>query len=124
MKYLLDSNIIIYLQTVQYRKTLEDLFEGNTIYTSHISMVEVLGFRKITPNEIAFFTNFFKHTALLEIDSRVIDNAIQLRQIKQLSLGDALIAATANVHALTLVTANTKDFKKFPELNLINPLEA
>ena len=34
---------------------------------------------------------------------------------------DSLIAATALVHNLRIVTRNTKDFKTFPDLEVINP---
>jgi predicted nucleic acid-binding protein len=36
---------------------------------------------------------------------------------------DAMIAATARLHGLTLVTRNVKDFREF-EVNLLNPFAA
>jgi predicted nucleic acid-binding protein len=39
-------------------------------------------------------------------------------------LGDAIIAATALVHGLTLVTRNVDDFKHIAGLELENPFEA
>lgn len=48
--------------------------------------------------------------------------AIRLRQQKALGLGDAIIAATAVVHAQTLATRNTDDFAWIPGLRLWNPL--
>jgi hypothetical protein len=36
---------------------------------------------------------------------------------------DAMIAATANVHKLTVVTRNTRDFKRFP-VPIFNPFPA
>jgi toxin FitB len=39
-----------------------------------------------------------------------------------MSLGDALIAATALAHQLTLVTHNTKDFEWVTGLALLDPL--
>jgi predicted nucleic acid-binding protein len=41
-----------------------------------------------------------------------------------MSLGDALIAATALVHDLTLVTRNVEDFQWIQGLLLLNPFEA
>lgn len=39
-----------------------------------------------------------------------------------MSLGDAIIAATALENDLTLATANIKDFKHIEGLKLINPM--
>ena len=38
-----------------------------------------------------------------------------------MGLGDALIAATAPVHGLTLVTRNVKDFRWIDGLDLLDP---
>jgi predicted nucleic acid-binding protein len=53
----------------------------------------------------------------------IIAQAIALRQQKKMGLGDALIAATALVHGLTLVTRNVKDFRWIDGLNLLDPAE-
>ena len=58
---------------------------------------------------------------VLPIDDRVIRQAIALRQTRKMSLGDALIAATALVHKLPLVTRNTRDFSWIVGLTLIDP---
>lgn len=57
------------------------------------------------------------------IPDRALEKAVRLRQIKKMSLGDSLIAGTALVHDLTLVTRNTDDFAWIASLNLLNPLE-
>lgn len=41
-----------------------------------------------------------------------------------MTLGDAIIAGTALIYELTLVTRNVTDFRWIPELNLLNPLDA
>ena len=52
----------------------------------------------------------------------IILKSITLKQQKKLSLGDAIIAATAISENLSLLTANTKDFKHIEELELIDPM--
>jgi predicted nucleic acid-binding protein len=53
----------------------------------------------------------------------VLEQAVKLRQRKKMTLGDSLVAATALVHKLTLVTRNTDDFDWIDELSLLNPFE-
>lgn len=60
---------------------------------------------------------------ILPLSEAVLDQAVKLRQLRKITLGDALVAATALVHSLTLVTRNTKDFEWIPNLSLLNPLE-
>jgi predicted nucleic acid-binding protein len=38
-------------------------------------------------------------------------------------LPDCIIAATALVHGLTLITANKRDFSNIPGLTIINPFK-
>jgi predicted nucleic acid-binding protein len=54
----------------------------------------------------------------------VIVKAVELRQQKRMGLADAIIAATALVHALPLVTRNTMDFQNIEGLRLINPVDS
>ncbi|XVE12228.1 MAG: hypothetical protein HCA05_05555 [Dolichospermum sp. DET68] len=41
----------------------------------------------------------------------VIEQGVRLKQIKKISLGDAIIAGTALVYDLTVVTRNIDDFR-------------
>jgi len=88
---------------------------------SVISKIEVLGYHKITKNEIQLAEYYFSLCQIFNLDDEIIAIAISLKQEKSLSLGDAIIAATALYHKLPLVTANTKDFVHIKDLNLINP---
>jgi toxin FitB len=55
------------------------------------------------------------------MDSEVIDKAVSLRQQRKLTHGDSIIAATALLHNLTLVTRNVDDFSHILNLNIENP---
>jgi len=45
-----------------------------------------------------------------------------IRKSKKIKLPDAILAATAIVYDLTLVTCNSDDFKNIPELKILTPL--
>lgn len=128
MNLLLDSNTIIYLESPRYHNQIKEFMRDESCYASSISIVEVLGYGGLSPHQTSFFETFFQEVYLHPVDYATIQEATRLRQHRKLSLGDAIVAATASIHQLTLVTANTKDFKKlqdaiYPSLDLINPLE-
>jgi predicted nucleic acid-binding protein len=84
--------------------------------------VESLGFPHLGPAEEDIIRKIFRTAVMLPIDQQVLDGAVTLKQQRRMSLGDALIAATALVHDLTLVTRNTADFRWVPNLRLHDPL--
>ena len=51
----------------------------------------------------------------------MIAKAIELRQIRKMGIADAIIAATALVHSMPLITSNIEDFKGIDGLEVINP---
>lgn len=117
---LLDSNIIIYAYQNEYPE-IDSLISVNPICFSEISYLETIGYHKITMTEERFLQALFSKVTVLPVEFSVIKQATLLRQQRKMSLGDAIIAATAVVHNLTLVTRNIDDFKWIPELTLINP---
>jgi predicted nucleic acid-binding protein len=121
LRLLLDSNIIIYLNT-PFRNSILEKIQDNDIFVSWISYAEVIGFPDLKETDRNVFENFFREITKLDVSEFVIREAARLRQLRKLSLADAIIAATAILQDLTIVTANTKDFKKLKELNLLNPL--
>ena len=106
---LLDSNIIIYSTKSKYSFLLEFITK-NLPSVSAVSYVEALGYHKLTDDEKELLEEFFASSRILPISHKVVIKAVELRQLKKMTLGDALIAATASVHHLTLVANNTVDF--------------
>src|SRR5450432_1949819 len=105
---LLDSNVIIYASQTQHPELREFIAEHEPA-VSAISFVEVLGYHRLSEKERQHFEEFFAAARILRVSDAVIEQATALRQIRKINLGDALIAATALVHELTLVTRNTAD---------------
>lgn len=54
----------------------------------------------------------------LPVDRRIAERAAAVRRDCGLRLPDALIAGTALVHDLTLLTRNRSDFRRVPDLRL------
>ncbi|MCI5208076.1 MAG: type II toxin-antitoxin system VapC family toxin [Candidatus Electrothrix sp. ATG2] len=75
------------------------------------------------PEEQQNLQLFFETITVLPITQPIIDTAIALRQQRKMSLGDALVAATALEHHQTLLTRNLKDFEQVEGLKIVNPLE-
>lgn len=66
---------------------------------------------------------FIGSCEVLPLDEPAIQQTIRPRQQHRIKLPDAIIAATALVHGLTLVTRNTADFRALAGLLVINPHE-
>lgn len=117
---LLDSNIIIYAAQPEH-DDLRTLIAEHAPAVSAVSVVEVLGYNKLTDEARAHFEEFFAAARVLAVSDSVIEWAVRLRQQRRMKLGDALIAGTALTHDLTLVTRNTDDFRWVSNLRLRDP---
>jgi predicted nucleic acid-binding protein len=119
--FLLDSNLVIYAAEPDY-DGLRRFIADETPAVSAVSVVEVLGYHKLTEPARTYFTEFFAAATVLPVSEPVVAQAVKLRQVRKMTLGDALIAATAIVHGRTLATHNTKDFDWVPGLTVVDPL--
>jgi len=119
---LLDSNLIIYA-TQPAHVALRDFIASNAPAVSAVSYLEVLGYHRLSDDVRHIFERFFASSEILQIIPPILDGAVALRQQKRMSLGDALIAATALQHGRTLLTHNMDDFRWVPGLQLLDPLE-
>jgi toxin FitB len=120
---LLDSNIIIYAAKPEYGD-LRTFIAEQSPAVSWVSYIEVLGYHRLTVEGRRYFEEFFATARLLAISEEVMRQAVMLRQQKKMMLGDALIASTAMVHDLTLVTRNEKDFGWVERLRVFNPFSS
>lgn len=116
---LIDSNIIIYTGLVNQGR-LRKWLKNYSPVVSAVSQIEVLGYRKLTEKDKHYFEAFFNNLKVIPINENVIKEAIALRQIKSMSLGDSIIAATAIIENIPLLTANSKDFSPVKNIELID----
>ncbi len=123
--YLIDSNILIYAS-----KQVEGMiaFMSNVklkdarVCASWCTYIEALGYHKLTPDEKDYLEVAFSAIEKLDVSEQVAGKATELRQQRRMGLGDSIIAATAIVNGLCLVTHNTQDFDWIDELAITDPI--
>ena len=124
--YLIDSNIAIYLLNGSLNEKALNFMKPiiNDSYSlSVITKIELLGFTFSDANKISETQNFIDDGALIGLTDEVVTKTIELRQTFKIRLPDAIIAATAMVFDLTLISRNDKDFKSITGLKYLNPFE-
>jgi toxin FitB len=121
-KFLIDTNTLIDAQM----KTIPTnglTFLANIINddftVSFISYIEYLGYKDATKSSEEFITL----ANVIEINKLIIDATIAIRKAHKIKLPDAIIAATALVYNLTLITRNTSDFKNIAGIKVVNPFD-
>lgn len=119
---LIDSNVIIYAAQPEH-SDLRRFIAAHAPAVPAISYVEVLGFHRLTEQDRIHFQAFFSAATILPMTQAVLDEAVRLRQVRRMSVGDALVAATCLVNGLTLVTRNVDDFAWIPGLTILNPFD-
>lgn len=124
--YLLDSNIIInYLK--KGTSLNADLLE-NIKFISVINYLEIQygnkKYQRVSNQELKFKELInVANIRIIPVDTRIVDKEIEIRlylENKGIRIEDfdLLIAATALVYDLTLVTRNIKHFNKIPHLKI------
>lgn len=85
--------------------------------------MEVLGYQNLDRTQYDEFLNFFEIVDVIPLTNQIVNKTIEIRRVRKIKLADAIIAATAIVGDLTLVTANVEDFKNVPGLTVLNIFE-
>lgn len=100
MKYLLDTNALVYLQSGQLANGLP---VGSYAY-SVISEIEVLSWPQMQPEQEVVWRGLLSALHRIDLDVAVREMAIRLRRERKLKLPDAIIAASALVLDATLLS--------------------
>ena len=89
---------------------------------SVITKMETLGYNFKSADEQSTMEIFINGSTLLDLNNHIVDKTIAIRKSKK-KLPDAIIAATAIIYYLTLISRNNIDFKNIDGLLLIKPFE-
>ena len=119
----MDTNVIIDYTSNLIPGNGTDFVENifNTAFnTSVVVKIEVLGYNEALA-KIQLLEEFLASATIFPLDAVVTQKTIELRRIKKMKLGDAIIAATALVYGLVIVIRNTDDFNNIAGLTCINP---
>ena len=119
--YLIDTNVIIDNFGNKLTEKGKNLLYSIDITVSAITKIEVLGWINATEDQLKPLYAFMEMATILPINEAVIEKTIAIRQSKKIALGDAIIAATALVHNLIIISRNTSDFKYIEGLEVIDP---
>ena len=121
MRYLVDSNVIIYHLNSEAIATKFLSQNYQDIAISQITYVEVLSF-PFTQEEEKDVKTLLSGFTIIDITQSISNQAIENRKVKKIKLPDNLIASTAMVNGLILVTRNIKDFKAL-DIKVLNIFE-
>ena len=120
-RYLIDTNVIIDNFGNKLPENAKKLLYSIAITLSAITKIELLGWKDATKEQLQPLYEFMEIAHILPITEAVIEKTIAIRQTKKIALGDAIIAATALVYDLILISRNTSDFKNIDGLQVIDP---
>lgn len=121
-EYLIDTNCLIEFIAKSLPES-SHIFVENVINESFnisvINRIEILG-HKFANQKL---NDFLDLATVFPLNELVEKQTIELRKQKKIKLPDAIIASTAIVHNLILITRNTKDFSNIGGLECVNHYE-
>src|SRR5579875_3576240 len=113
IEYIWDTNTVIYFLQQQFppssEKFMDDLFLNQQPIISAITEIELLCWKTTTEKDLAAVHNFIDITKVIELEQPIKLKTAEIRKQHKVKLPDAIIAATALVYKLTLITRNIDD---------------
>ena len=125
IKYLWDTNTAIYYLQQQFppgaEKFIDDLIKDEQPVISAITEIELLCWKTANDEDLELLNNFINDALVIELEQAIKLKTAGLRKTHHIKLPDAIIAATALVYDLTLLSRNVADFTNINGLKIINP---
>ncbi len=123
-RYFIDTNAV--------SKSLTGLFSANGLSLvvaaiddeanySIITRIELLSYVPASVEVQAAINTFLEYGNEFGLTEDIVQQTILIRRSARIKLPDAIIAATAIVYGLTLLSDNDSNFLRVPRLKYINP---
>lgn len=113
--FIADTNFLI--NVYEGNKIVEPFLDYN-FATSYISEIELLGVFSINKIQRKELRELLNECTIIEMNDKIKDLCISLKQKYKVKIPDAIIAASSIVYGLPLITSDA-DFKIIKELSLI-----
>jgi len=121
----MDSNAISYYLSSSLTPAGASLVDSVVDLTPNISIItqiELLCWKATSAIEQGV-VDFIGDSNVFAITDAIVSYCVKLRRSRKINTPDAIIAATALAHGLTLVTGNERDFMHIKGIKIINPLK-
>ena len=127
MKYIWDTNTVIYYLQQQFppvaEKFMDDLINETSPIISAITEIELLCWKSATKKDLEILQQFIGDATIIELEQPIKYKTAEIRKKNKIKLPDAIIAATALVYDLTLISRNVSDFKDIEGLKILDPFK-
>jgi len=128
IKYIWDTNTVIYYLQQQFpplaEKLIDNMVNEARPAISAITEIELLCWKSAAEKDLDVLHNFIEDSLVIELEQPIKYKTADIRKKHKIKLPDAIIAATALVYELSLVSRNVSDSKNIEGLPLINPWDA
>ncbi len=119
-RLLLDTNAFIYF--FEGRSKITDLVvQTPIIYYSVISKIELLSSPRLNENEAAQIKSFLSLCQQVDLNAKIVEQTIAIRQSYRFKIPDAIIISSALMLNIPLVSADTA-FRRASKLTLITDI--
>lgn len=95
-------------------------YEHQPVLISVVTATELLAYPSVTADEYTRIADFINSLTVLPVTMPIAHRAALLKRTYRLALGDSLIAATALVHNLSLLTRD-KELLRLKEIEVRSP---
>jgi len=121
--YLLDTNPVIDFFNQKLSFAAKNFISAIEPVISVITQIELFSNKNISKEEVKELSDFIQIAFIYDLNQKIVEQTISLRQNFKIKTPDAIIAATAIVYNRTLITRNNSDFKNIPDLIIIDPYD-